>query len=91
MQNNRIDVLIKYAFYDASLREAALNRIISRLKRVPDKLAFAYFAAILSQPLAELAAARDFEKIIPSSRIFREVKELSQRTDTTRQRCLPPR
>lgn len=62
MQNNRIDVLIKYAFYDAGQRKSALNRIIARLKRVPDRLAFAYFAAILSQPLAALAAARDFKK-----------------------------
>jgi len=62
MQNNNLEVLIKYAFYDADLRDSALNRIIRRLKRVPDRLAFSYFAAILSQPLSALAAARSFTK-----------------------------
>ena len=62
MQNSKIDVLIKYAFYDAELRDSSLNRIIRRLKRIPDRLAFSYFAAILSQPLAALAAARLFTK-----------------------------
>ncbi len=62
MQNSNLDILIKYAFYDAELRDSALNRIIKRLKRIPDRLAFAYFAAILSQPLSSLAAARSFTK-----------------------------
>ena len=62
MQNNDLDILIKYAFYDAELRDSALNRIIKRLKRIPDRLAFSYFAAILSQPLAALASARSFTK-----------------------------
>ncbi|MBO5700974.1 MAG: ComF family protein [Clostridia bacterium] len=62
MQNSNLDVLIKYAFYDADLRDSALNRVIRRLKRIPDRLAFSYFAAILSQPLASLAAARSFTK-----------------------------
>ncbi len=62
MQNNKLDILIKYAFYDADLRDSALNRIIRRLKRVPDRLAFSYFAAILSQPLSALASARLFTK-----------------------------
>ena len=62
MQNNNLGILIKYAFYDAELRDSALNRIIRRLKRIPDRLAFSYFAAILSQPLADLAAARSFTK-----------------------------
>ena len=60
MQNNGVDGLIKYAFYDSALRDSALNRIIARLKRVPDGITFAYFAAILSQPLSALAAARSF-------------------------------
>ena len=62
MQNNNIEILIKYAFYDADLRDSALNRVIRRLKRIPDRLAFAYFAAILSQPLSSLADARGFTK-----------------------------
>ena len=62
MQNNNIEVLIKYAFYDADLRDSALNRIIRRLKRIPDRLAFSYFAAILSQPIASLASARAFTR-----------------------------
>lgn len=62
MQNSNLDVLIKYAFYDAELRDSALNRIIRRLKRVPDRLAFSYFAAILSQPISALAAARSFTR-----------------------------
>lgn len=62
MQNNKLDILIKYAFYDADLRDSALNRIIKRLKHIPDKLAFSYFAAILSQPLSSLASARSFTK-----------------------------
>lgn len=51
MRDNRINALIKYAFYDASSPDAALNRIIRRLKRIPDGLTFAYFAAILSREL----------------------------------------
>jgi ComF family protein len=62
MQNNNLDILIKYAFYDADLRDSALNRIIRRLKRIPDKLTFSYFAAVLSQPLSSLALARSFTK-----------------------------
>ena len=62
MQNNNLEVLIKYAFYDAELRDSALNRIIRRLKHVPDRLAFSYFAAILSKPLSALASARAFTK-----------------------------
>lgn len=58
MRESGIELLIKYAFYEPSLPEAALNRIIKRLKRVPDRLTFAYFAAILSSPIARLAAAR---------------------------------
>ena len=60
MRNNGVDVLVKYAFYDSEMRDSALNRIIKRLKRIPDGLAFAYFAAILSQPIGRLAAARSF-------------------------------
>ncbi len=62
MHENGIDVLIKYAFYDASVPEAALNRVIRRLKKIPDGLAFAYFAAILSQPISALSAARGYTK-----------------------------
>jgi ComF family protein len=60
MQENRIEVLIKYAFYDAMKPDEALNRIIRRLKRIPDRLAFAYFAAVLSKPLTALAESRGF-------------------------------
>ncbi len=62
MRNNNIDILIKYAFYDADMRDSALNRIIKRLKRIPDCLAFAYFAAILSQPISQLATVRSYTK-----------------------------
>ncbi len=62
MKNNGIDVLIKYAFYDSDMRDSALNRIIKRLKHIPDGLAFAYFAAILSQPVERLAAARSLAR-----------------------------
>lgn len=58
MQNNNVDILIKYAFYDADQKDSALNCIIKRLKRIPDRLTFAYFAAILSQRLSILADAR---------------------------------
>ncbi len=60
MRENRVEFLVKYAFYDASKSDEALNRIILRLKRIPDLLAFAYFAAVLSRPLALLAEARGF-------------------------------
>ncbi len=60
MRENRVEFLIKYAFYDASKSDEALNLIIRRLKRIPDHLAFAYFAAVLSRPLASLAEARGF-------------------------------
>ncbi len=62
MRESGIDVLVKYAFYDSATPEAALNRIISRFKRIPDGLAFAYFAAILSQPIGRIAAARGFTR-----------------------------
>ena len=52
--------MIKYAFYDPSKSDEALNRIIKRLKRIPDGLAFAYFAAVLSKPLGKLSEARGF-------------------------------
>ena len=60
MRENRVEVLIKYAFYDAQKSDEALNRIIRRLKRIPDRLAFAYFAAVLSRQLELLAATRGF-------------------------------
>lgn len=60
MRENRIDILIKYAFYDAAKSDDSLNRIIRRLKRIPDRLAFAYFAAVLSRPLASLSEARGY-------------------------------
>ncbi len=62
MRNNNIDILIKYAFYDSDMRDSTLNRIIRRLKRVPDGLAFAYFAAILSQPISQLATVRSYTR-----------------------------
>lgn len=62
MKNNGVDLLIKYAFYDSELRDSALNRIIKRLKHIPDGLAFSYFAAILSQPIGKLAAARSLTR-----------------------------
>ncbi len=58
MRESGIEALIKYAFYDSSDPDAALNRIIRRLKKIPDGLAFGYFAAILSQPLEKLGNAR---------------------------------
>ena len=61
MRENRVDFLIKYAFYDPSMPDEAINRLIRRLKRVPDRLAFAYFAAVLSKPIAELAKTRGFD------------------------------
>ncbi len=60
MRESRVEFLIKYAFYDASKSDEALNRIIRRLKRIPDRLAFAYFAAVLSRPLTALADARGY-------------------------------
>lgn len=60
MRENGIEVLIKYAFYDATLKDSALNRVITRLKKIPDRLAFAYFAAILSRQLSVLCASRGF-------------------------------
>ena len=62
MRESGIDVLIKYAFYDASDKDAALNCIVRRLKRIPDRLAFSYFAAILSRPLGVLCNSRGFTK-----------------------------
>lgn len=62
MREAGLDVLIKYAFYDAADKDASLNRIIRRLKRIPDRLAFAYFAAILSQPLSVLCNSRGYTK-----------------------------
>ena len=62
MRVNRIDSLIKYAFYDASTPEAALNRVISRLKKIPDSLTFAYFAAILSRELSVLCDSRGYTR-----------------------------
>ncbi len=62
MREAGIDVLIKYAFYDAADKEAALNRIVARLKRIPDRLAFAYFAAILSRQLSVLCNSRGYTK-----------------------------
>ena len=61
MRENRVDFLIKYAFYDASKSEEALNRIIRRLKKIPDRLAFAYFAAVLSRSLTSLADTRGYD------------------------------
>jgi ComF family protein len=62
MREVGLDVLIKYAFYDATDKEAALNRIIRRLKHIPDRLAFAYFAAILSRQLSVLCNSRGYTK-----------------------------
>lgn len=62
MRDAGLGVLIKYAFYDASDKDAALNRIIRRLKRIPDRLAFAYFAAILSRHLSVLCNSRGYTK-----------------------------
>ena len=62
MREAGLDVLVKYAFYDASDKDAALNRIIRRLKRIPDRLAFAYFAAILSRQLSVLCNSRGYTK-----------------------------
>lgn len=62
MRDAQLDVLIKYAFYDASDKDSALNRIIRRLKRIPDRLAFAYFAAILSRHLDVLCGSRGYTK-----------------------------
>lgn len=62
MRDAGLDVLIKYAFYDASDKDAALNRIIRRLKHIPDRLAFAYFAAILSRHLSVLCNSRGYTK-----------------------------
>lgn len=62
MRENRIDSLIKYAFYDASTPDAALNRIIRRLKKIPDGLTFAYFAAILSRELGVLCNSRGYTR-----------------------------
>jgi ComF family protein len=62
MREAGLDVLIKYAFYDASDKDAALNRIIRRLKRIPDRLAFAYFAAILSRHLSVVCNSRGYTK-----------------------------
>ena len=60
MRENGIEFLVKYAFYDAALPDDALNRIIRRLKRIPDRLAFAYFAAVLSRPLDQLCEVRGY-------------------------------
>lgn len=60
MRENRVDYMIKYAFYDSSKSDEALNRIIKRLKRIPDGLAFAYFAAVLSKPLGKLSETRGY-------------------------------
>ena len=62
MREAGLDVLIKYAFYDAAHKDAALNRIVRRLKRIPDRLAFAYFAAILSRQLTVLCQSRGYTK-----------------------------
>ena len=62
MREAGLDVLIKYAFYDAVDKEAALNRIVARLKRIPDRLTFAYFAAILSRQLSVLCQSRGYTK-----------------------------
>lgn len=62
MRDAGLDVLIKYAFYDASDRDAALNLIIRRLKHIPDRLAFAYFAVILSRHLSVLCNSRGYTK-----------------------------
>lgn len=62
MREAGLEILIKYAFYDASDKDAALNRIIRRLKQIPDRLAFAYFAAILSRPLSVLCRSRGYTK-----------------------------
>lgn len=62
MRESGLDVLIKYAFYNASDKESALNRIIRRLKHIPDRLAFAYFAAILSRQLSVLCNSRGYTK-----------------------------
>lgn len=62
MRDTGLDVLIKYAFYDASHKDAALNRIIRRLKHIPDRLAFAYFAAILSRHLSVICNSRGYTK-----------------------------
>lgn len=60
MRERGIDILVKYAFYDSCAPEAALNRIIARLKKIPDSLAFAYFAAVLSLPIGKIAEARAY-------------------------------
>lgn len=62
MRDSGIYSLIKYAFYDASHPDAALNRIIRRLKRIPDSLTFAYFAAILSRELEVFCHSRDYTR-----------------------------
>jgi len=62
MRDAGLDVLIKYAFYDAADKDAALNRIIRRLKHIPDRLAFSYFAAVLSRHLYVLCNSRGYTK-----------------------------
>lgn len=62
MRENRVEYLIKYAFYDPRSPESALNRIIRRLKHIPDGLTFAYFAAVLSKPIKELSSARGYTR-----------------------------
>lgn len=62
MRDNRIEALIKYAFYDASSPDAALNRIIRRLKRIPDGLTFSYFAAILSRQVELYCNSRGYTR-----------------------------
>ena len=62
MRENRVEILVKYAFYDPETPESSLNRVIRRLKHIPDRLTFAYFAAILSKPIGNLAAARGYTR-----------------------------
>ena len=62
MRDAGLDVLIKYAFYDATDKDAALNRIIRRLKHIPDRLAFSYFAAVLSRHLSVICNSRGYTK-----------------------------
>ncbi len=62
MKQSGIRFLVKYAFYDSTDPDLALNRIIKRLKKIPDRLAFAYFAAVLSKHLSDLTSLRGYTK-----------------------------
>lgn len=62
MKQNGIGMLVKYAFYDASRNEAALNRVIARLKHIPDRMTFSYLAAVLSVQIEKIRRSHDYGK-----------------------------